>query len=67
MKNEDVKIGEHCWALSNGLLLVVLKVDSDSFEVCGAWECGVNADYLEILEVIPRPLGHETDLLYYLS
>ncbi len=61
----DIKIGEHCWALLDGALLVVLKTDEGSYEVCGAWECGVGAHRLQILSIIPRPVGHEITKLYY--
>lgn len=66
IKNEDVQIGQHCWAMSAGKLLVVLKVYDESYEVCGAWECGIGADELELIEIIDRPEGHNDTKLYYL-
>ena len=65
MTNEEVKIGEHCWALSNDRLLIVLKSAPTFYEVCGAWECGIGADELEIIQVIPRPAAYENTKLYY--
>jgi len=63
--SEDIKIGEHCWALSLGKLLIAMKSTETRYEVCGAWECGLGSEELEILEVIPRPTGHEAASLYY--
>lgn len=64
LKDEYVKIGDHCWALLEGELLVVLKT-KNNYEVCGAWECGVCSSRLELLEIIIKPVNHEnTELLY---
>lgn len=67
MTDQEVKIGDHCWALSDGDLLVVLKDEEGRYQVCGAWECGIPVDELELLEVIPRPQGFEALRLYYLD
>ena len=63
---DAVKVGDHCWAISSGQLLIVLKVKDEYYEVCGDWECGMRPNELNILAVIPRPAGHETTKLYYL-
>ena len=65
MKNEDVKIGEHCWATSDGKLMVVLKREDGGFEVCGAWECGIGIDNIELIGIIDRPECYKDASLYY--
>ena len=69
MKNEAVKIGQHCWALfrRTNMLLVVLKVTSNRYEVCGAWECGAAADDLDILAIIELPEDYKEYEIYYLN
>ena len=67
LNDEDVKPGDHCWALANGELLVVMKDDEGTYQVCGAWECGIRLDELELLEIIPRPKGREETKLYYIE
>jgi hypothetical protein len=66
LQNEDVEIGAHCWALMAEKLLIVLKTNTESFEVCGAWGCGVDSDRLQIISVINAPKGFEKTRLYYL-
>ena len=66
MKDEDVKIGDHCWATSQGELLVVLKVSDGGYEVCGACECGMNYDSIELISVIEKPPEHIDTSLYYI-
>lgn len=65
IENEDVRIGEHCWALACSELLVVSKFDSNSYSVCGPWECDVSHVELELISIIPRPNGHKNTKLYY--
>jgi hypothetical protein len=65
MKNSDVKIGDHCWAMSVGRLLVVLKIHPEYYDVCGAWECGIHMSDLNLLELIPKPIAHINTPLYY--
>lgn len=66
LKDSDVKIGQHCWALSNCKLLIVLKAEAGGYDVCGAWECGIGADEIEIISVIDKPEGFDSTQLYYL-
>ena len=65
IKDEDVKIGEHCWATSDGDLMVVLKAEDGGFQVCGAWGCGIGIDNIELIGIINRPEGYEDTRLYY--
>ena len=68
MHNDKVTIGEHCWAVTDGELLVVLKTDPEGYEVCGPWECGIgNSSQLEIIKIIKKPKGHINTKLYYLD
>jgi len=67
LKNKDIKIGDHCWAISNNELLVVLKTSDRSYEVCGDWELGIGAEQINIIEIINKPIGHENTKLYYIS
>ena len=64
--HDDTVNGVHYWAIvrSTNELLVVLKTDW-YYEVCGAWECGIPAKDIEIIEKIDKPKGHETMVLYY--
>ena len=70
IENKEVPIGAHCWALMNDKLLVVLKrasngVTCEGYEVCGAWECGVRPEEIDIIEIIKKPVGHKhTELSY---
>ena len=63
----DTKPGAHYWAKSEYGLLVVLRSNRETpeYEVCGPWECGIDANMITIIEEIPRPAGHEEDNLYY--
>jgi len=65
MKDEDVELGQHCWAVSNGKLLVVLKTQTQGYEVCGAWECGIAVEELDLISIIEKPPGYATSVLYY--
>lgn len=67
MKNEDVKIGQHCWAIMDNELLVVLKIKEKNYVVCGDWECEVIAHELELIEIINIPQKHEDKKLYYVD
>jgi hypothetical protein len=66
MKDEMIEAGQHCWAISAGKLLVVLKIEDGWYEVCGAWECGIGAEKIEIISIIDRPADHLSTKLYYL-
>ncbi len=65
MNNNDVMINDHCWALLDGQLIVVMKVELGSYVVCGGWECTINYEDLDLLELIKLPLGRERNTLYY--
>jgi len=67
-----MKQGDHFWALVKNAkqpLMVVMALGSsmqDGFEVCGAWECGIGGQDIELVQKIERPSGHESTGLYYL-
>lgn len=61
----ELMIGDHCWALMNNKLVMVVKMETEGYDVCGPWECGVGIDDLTLLEKVPRPEGHHTTELYY--
>lgn len=65
MKDEDIEVGTHLWVTSSKQLLIVLKT-SIGYDVCGPWECGISFDKFQIIEIIPRPKGHENTKLYYI-
>lgn len=67
MENKDVKIGQHCWAIMENKLVVVLKDEDEGYEVCGAWECGTSAKSLTLLEIINKPKNYDETKLYYLN
>lgn len=60
----EIKNGQHCWAIHCDQLMVVLKTDG-RFEVCGDWECGVSASDIKIIEVIEKPHTEKDTELYY--
>ena len=60
-----MKAGQHCWATCDGKLMVVLKEEDGYFQVCGAWECGIGIDNIELISIIERPELHENTELYY--
>jgi hypothetical protein len=60
----NIKEGQHFWALSNGTLLIIGLLRG-CFEVCGPWECGISSDDFEIVQMIDLPKGHEFTKLYY--
>jgi hypothetical protein len=66
LKNNIVKIGQHCWATLDDKLLVVLKVTKNTYVACGAWECSINAESLTLINIINRPPNHQLTTLYYL-
>jgi hypothetical protein len=65
INNNSVTIGQHCWALSLGKLLIVLKTSKTGYECCGPWECGIHSKELKIISIIDRPEGYENTELYY--
>ena len=68
IKNEDVNIGDHCWAIMNGELLIVLKTtdgEINDYQLCGDWECGCPAKDLDIISIINKPHGYESIKLSY--
>ncbi len=67
MHNNEIKIGQHCWAATRGELLIVLKTGKKFYQVCGAWECGITSSDLAIIEVIEKPKNYEHKRLYYQS
>lgn len=62
---EDLKIGQHLWALHDNKLIVAAKFDESGYQVCGPWECGIGKNECEIIELIDVPKGHENTSLYY--
>ena len=66
IKFEDLKIGQHLWALSNKKLLMVAKLDYEGYDVCGPWECGIPKDECEIIELVKFPKKHRKTKLYFL-
>jgi hypothetical protein len=65
IKNENIKIGDHCWALSNNKLIVVLKTTDSVYALCGYWERSVTVEELNIISIIKKPAGHEKTKLFY--
>ena len=66
MTFEELKEGQHLWVKSDNSLIMVMKLNN-WYEVCGAWECGVDpADY-EIVELVNVPKGYENFELPYAS
>ncbi len=69
ISNEDVNIGDHCWAILEEELLIVLKTtdgEINDYQLCGDWECGCPAKWLDIISIIDKPNGHEATNLHYL-
>jgi hypothetical protein len=63
--NDETKEDEHYWGIVHEQLLVVLRKKTH-YEVCGAWECGIDlGPDIKIVAHIPRPSGHEHTELYY--
>ena len=69
INDSDVAINDHCWALLNGELLVVIKNFANTYgafyDVCGGWEGSVKARDLELISIIERPPEYKDTLLYY--
>jgi len=65
MEFEDLEIGQHLWVLYDNELTMVAKFDNECYEVCGAWEGGINPKRCKIIELVNVPKGHETTTLYY--
>ena len=61
---DEIKEGQHFWALSNNKLLIVGYLDG-GFEVCGPWECGIPSSEIELIEEINIPKGFESTKRYY--
>ena len=71
LKDKDIEVGSHCWAIADEQLLIVLKTGKSRhkesiYEVCGAWECGMMFSNIDIIEVIKKPENHSKNKLYYL-
>jgi len=67
LENTEVKIGTHLWAMCQSELMIVLKISEKHFEVCGAWEAGINSTEIELISIIDKPLLHQKTELYYAS
>lgn len=65
IKFEDLKIGQHLWALLDNKLIMVAKFNNYGYEVCGDWECGIDKDDCEIIELVDIPEGFENFKMYY--
>lgn len=65
LKFEDLEIGQHLWVLAEGKLLMVAKFDDSGYSVCGDWECGIDRNECQIIELVGRPKGFESFDLYY--
>ena len=61
---DEIKEGQHFWAISNNKLLIVGYFDN-GFEVCGPWECGISYSEIELIEEINIPKGFESTRMYY--
>jgi hypothetical protein len=67
VENKDVKIGEHCWAIINKELLIVLKKDDYLYYACGDWECPFEDKELELISIIDKPVQYKDANLYYVD
>lgn len=62
MKDEEIKINDHVWALMDGKLLIALKKEK-GYYVCGDWEGIVDLSFFDtFISVIEKPLSKP---LYY--
>ena len=59
-------IGQHYWAISKGEAVVVLACRK-GYQVCGAWECGMSEDEVQLVDYIDTPRSLERTKLYYHS
>ena len=69
ISNEDVNIGDHCWAIMDEELVIVLKTkdgEVNDYQLCGDWECGCPAKDLDIINIIVKPKGYRNIKLSYL-
>jgi hypothetical protein len=70
INNKDVNIGDHCWAITDGELVIALKTtdgEINDYELCGDWECGCPAKDLDIISIIEKPKGYASTKLSYLN
>jgi hypothetical protein len=61
----DLPSGSHFWAKMDNRLVMMMKDGRGDYYVCGGWECPIREEYFEIIEIVPRPVGHEDAKLYY--
>jgi hypothetical protein len=69
ISNEDVNIGDHCWAIIEEELVIALKTtdgEINDYQLCGDWECGCPSKWLDIISIIDKPKGYENTTLSYL-
>lgn len=52
------KPGDHFWALENQELAVYFKRNDGNVYIAGAWECSINEEVLNVVEIIPKPNAH---------
>lgn len=63
---DSLENGQHFWGLlDNELVMLAKDARSLSFEVCGAWECGVLIEDVTFIEFVDTPKGHEQTRFYY--
>jgi hypothetical protein len=67
IKHDEAKQGTHYWAqsVSGKQILIVLLDSYGSYQVCGAWECGIRDTEITLISEIPKPSGYEKRELYY--
>jgi hypothetical protein len=64
-KFEDLKIGQHLWVLFQDKIVMVAKFEDDGYQVCGNWECGIDARECKIIKLVNVPRKYRNKKLYY--
>jgi hypothetical protein len=62
---DDLKAGDHFWALIDEQLVMMMMDKEGKHYVCGGWECEINPDDFDIIELIKFPIGYSEESLYY--
>lgn len=65
IKFEDLKIGQHAWAIYDDMVLMVAKLDPNRLDVCGPWECGISPEECKIIKLVNLPRIYRNLPFYY--
>ncbi len=66
-EHDQVKPGDHVWALMQNELVMAMKDIQGDYFVCGPWEIPVKYQELEVVSFVALPKPYTIENLYYID